>query len=131
MAVSSAVTAGINATATQYNNLRTDAITQKRRFLFEVKGGLVVGNGQVELTIPANMTLTKIVHKVESGSATIRVMADATQLKAGISVGTSYAAETTSFDNTALTQHQELKVDITGSSSGDTLRGYIECTEII
>ena len=44
--VSSAVVAGTNITADQGNNIRTDALTRYVRFLFEVKGALVVGDNQ-------------------------------------------------------------------------------------
>lgn len=131
MSVSVAVTAGINATAAQYNDLRTDAITQFRRFFFEIKGSLVVGDGQSVIPVPANMTVTKIKHKVTVGSATIRVVADANTIKASMAVGTSYANETTGFTNTSLLEGVELKVDVQAVSSAENLRVLVYATEII
>lgn len=130
MSQSTAVTAGTNATASQYNNLRTDAITQYRRFWFEIPGTLVVANDQATIVVPAAMTVTKIKHKVKSGSCTFRVQADSTDVKAGIAASTSYANET-SISNPSITEGQELNIDITAVSSADTLRVLVYATETI
>lgn len=132
MSVSSGVTAGVNATAQQYNDLRTDAITQYRRFWFEVAGSLSVLDEQMVIAVPANMTITKIKHRVKSGSATLRVKkTDGTIIKSGISVGTSFANETSGFSNTSLSEGDELQLDLTGVSAADTLRVLIYATETI
>lgn len=132
MSTSSAVTAGINATATQYNDLRTDAITRYIRYWFEVAGSLSVADDQQTITVPATQTVTKIKHRVKSGSATMNVKkVDGTVIKNGISVGTSYASETSGFTNTALSEGDELKLDLTAVSSADTLRVLIYATETI
>lgn len=132
MSVSTATIAGVNATAQQYNDLRTDAITQLRRFYLEVAGSLYVANGLATITVPAAMTLTKIKHRVVSGSATLKVdLVSGTVLKASIAVGTSYANETTGFTNTALAEGDEIQINLTGVSSADTLRVLVYATEII
>jgi hypothetical protein len=130
MSVSSAVVAGTNATAQQHNDVRTDAITQFRRFYFEIKGTIVAGTGQAKITVPAGMTVTKIKSKLDAGTATITVKADATTVKSGISVISSYANET-SITNPTLTEGQELIIDVTAAAGADTLRVLVYATEII
>ena len=76
------------------------------------------------------MTVTKIKHKVVSGSATLRVKADSTDVKAGIAVSTSYANET-SITNPTLTEGQELIIDFPAVSRAVTLRVLVYATEII
>lgn len=128
MSVSSAAVAGTNATAQQYNDLRSDAIEERRVILFEIKGTLTVADDQVKIPIPYAGVVTKVRAKVTSGSATIRLMQGATTVKSGIAVGTSYADET-SITNPNISQSgDELDVDITAVSSGDTLRGQIYVT---
>lgn len=117
MAQSSAVTAGTNATVTQFNNLRTDAITRERVYVFEVQGTLVTGNEQGgRYIVPANATVVAIKHKIGSGtSATIRIQKDTTDVDASISVGTSVAEETT-ITTPSLSEDQVLSLDITAVS---------------
>ena len=130
MSASSTATAGTNATATQYNDLRTDAINERRVVLFEIKGSLVTGDDQVKIPVPYDATVTKIRAKLTSGSATIRFMKGATTVKSGISVGTSYADET-SITNPSLTSNDDdLDLDITAVSSADTLRGMVFFTVV-
>jgi hypothetical protein len=136
MSTSSAVTAGTNATATQYNNLRTDAITRYVRFYFEIQGSLVTGTGLGTITVPvsgSSMTVTKIKHKIVSGtSATVTVKVNSSTIKSGITATTTYADETASLSNTSLADGDELVVDITGvSGSPSTLRVLIFATEVI
>lgn len=133
MSVSSVAVAGTNATATQYNDLRTDAITQYRRFYFEIKGTLTVATGQSTITVPASMTVTKIKHKIVSGtSATITVKVNSSTIKSGISATTTYANETSGLSNTSLVEGDELVIDITGiSASPATLRVLVYATETI
>lgn len=117
MSTSSAVTSGTNATATQYNNLRTDGILRNRVFVFEVKGALVVGDEVgPKYFVPENATVIGIKHKIGSGtSATIRVQKDTTDIKNSIAAGTSVAEET-SFSSASLTENQVLSLDVTAVS---------------
>lgn len=129
---SSAVVAGTNATATQYNNLRTDAITRYLRFYFTVEGSISAANGLQVITVPAALTVTKIKHKCVSGSGTLRVITVAgTTIKSGMSVTTSYTDETSSFSNTALAEGDELQIDLTAATSLVTLRVLVFCTEVL
>lgn len=130
MSTSSAAVAGTNATAQQYNDLRSDAITQFRRFYFEIKGTIVTGTGQAKITVPAGMTVTKIKTKLDAGTATITVKADATTVKAGIGVIASYANDTV-ITNPTLTEGQELIIDVTAIAGADTLRVLVYATETI
>lgn len=117
MSTSSAVVAGTNATATQYNNLRTDAIVRERVYVFEVKGTLVTGVEQgPKYIVPLAATVTKIKHKIASGtSATFEIQKDTTTVDASV-VATSTVASETSLTSAALTADQVLSLDITAVS---------------
>ena len=113
MPTSSAVVAGTNATASQYNNVRTDAITRERVYVFEIKGSIIVGDEQgPKFIVPANMTVVAIKHKIGSGtSATFRIQKDTTDVDNSIVAGTS-VAEDTSFSSAGLTENQVLSLDV-------------------
>lgn len=117
MATSSAVTAGTNATAAQYNNLRTDAIVRERVYVFFVPGSIVVGDEQgSKYIVPLAATVTKIKTRIASGtSATIRIQKDTTDVDNSI-VATSTVASDTSFSSAALVADQILTLDVTGVS---------------
>jgi hypothetical protein len=117
MSTSSDVTAGTNATATEYNNLRSDAIIRERVYVFEIKGALVTGDEQgPRYIVPAGMTVTKIKHKITSGtSATFRVQKDTTDIKNSISATSSVTTET-SITSASLVVDQVLSLDITAVS---------------
>ena len=121
MPTSSAVVAGTNATATQYNNLRTDAITRERVYVFEVQGSNIVGDEQGgKYIVPAGATVVAIKHKIASGtSATFRIQKDTTDIDASI-VATTTVAEETSLTSAALTEDQVLSLDITAVSGSPT-----------
>ncbi len=130
---SSAVVAGTNITAAEGNNIRTDALTRYVRFLFEVKGALVVGNNQgAEYVVPNAMTVRSIQHYIDSGtSATVRIQKDTTDVDAGISATTTVSEETT-ITSAALTRLQKLSMDITAiSGSPEHLVVIVECTETL
>lgn len=133
MATSSTATAGTNATATQYNDLRTDAITRYVRYMFDVRGALVVGNAQgPKYIIPRDMTVTAIKAVISSGtSATIRIKKDASTVDSGISA-TSTLATDSSISSAALTADQILSLDVTAvSGSPQDLLVEVICTETL
>lgn len=133
MSTSSAVVAGTNATASQYNNLRTDAITRERVYVFEIKGSIIVGDEQgPKFIVPANMTVVAIKHKIGSGtSATFRIQKDTTDVDNSIVAGTSVAEET-SFSSAGLTENQVLSLDVTAvSGSPVDLLVEVQTTETI
>lgn len=117
MPTSSAATAGTNATATQYNNLRTDAITRYIRYVFEIKGSLIVGDEQgPKYIVPATQTVTSIKHKIGSGtSATFRVQKDTTDIDNSIVAGTTVQTDSSPV-SAALAADQVLSLDITAVS---------------
>lgn len=116
-ALSSNVSAGANAKASEYNNLRNDALSRYVRFVWNVKGALAVGDEQGPIYIvPANMTVVKIKHKISSGtSATFRIQKNTSDVDAGIVASSSVLTETT-ITSAALTEDETLSLDITGVS---------------
>lgn len=117
--ISSAVTAGTNAEASHYNNLRTDAITRTRIYVFEVYGTLSVGDEQgPAYIVPYAATVTSIKYKIFSGtSATIRIQKDTTDVDNSISATTTVATDS-SPTSAALAADQVLSLDITAISGG-------------
>ena len=133
MPTSSAVSAGTNAVASDVNNIRTDAITRERVFIFEVKGALATGDEQgPRYIVPANMTVVAIKSVIKAGtSATFRVQKDTTDIDSGI-VATTTVAEDTSPTSAALTENQILTLDITAvSGSPEGLLVEVQTTETI
>ena len=131
MAISTPVTAGVNATATQYNDLRTDAITRYVRFVFQLDDAITVADEQgQQYLIPAGMTVTKIKHKLSAGTATIRIQKDTTDVDAGIDVTTAVANETT-LTSPALTEDQILTLDVTAAAGATDLLVVVYATETI
>ena len=133
MAISSAVVAGENATASQHNNVRTDAITRERVYVFEVLGTLATGNEQgPKYIVPESSTVTEIKHVIDSGtSATFRIQKDASDVDAGIVATTSVASET-SISSAALTENQVLSLDITAiSGSPERILVQVVTTETV
>lgn len=118
MATSSTATAGTNATATQYNDLRTDAITRERVYVFEIKGSIIVGDEQgPKYIVPAAATVTKIKHRIASGtSATFRIQKDTTDIDNSIVAGTSVATDSSPV-SAALAADQVLSLDVTAISA--------------
>lgn len=132
-ATSSAVVAGTNAVASEVNNIRTDALTRFVRFVFEIKGALVVGDNQgAEYVVPNAMTVRSIQYYIDSGtSATFRIQKDTTDVDNSIAA-TITVSEDTSFSSAALTRLQKLSLDITAISASPVhLVVIVECTETI
>lgn len=130
---SSAVVAGTNATASDHNAVRTDAITRYVRFPFEVKGSLIVGDEQGQrYIVPAAMTVTAIKHKITSGtSATFRIQKDTTDVDNGIASTSSIATDSSPV-SASLAADQILSLDIT-AISGSPVDLFVEvlCTEVL
>lgn len=116
---SSAVVAGTNATATDHNNARKDALT--RWFKFEVIGTLVVGNNQGGSFIaPFSGTVVNHRLKTTSGTATVRTQKDGVDIDTGMSAS-STASTDSSPSSPTITSGQKLTMDITGVSSATDL----------
>lgn len=94
------------------------ALTANNGFGFLIKGSLTVADEQsMKWPIPTGMTVTNIWHKTTSGTATIRIQTNTTDIVTGLSSSSSLT-NTTSFSSTALTQGQILTLDVTATSSG-------------
>lgn len=77
---------------------------------------------------PQNMTVTKIMHKTVSGTATIRLQKGTTDIDASISVTSSVASET-SITSAAITAGDVITLDITAASSCVGLTVCMECEQ--
>ena len=131
MSTSSAVVAGTNATATTYNNLRTDAITRYVRFVFEIKGTIGVADVQgPRYIVPANMTVTEVKSKLDVGTATIRIEKDGTAVISSVSVITSVGSDT-GISSAALTEDQVLTLDVTAVTNASGLLVEVFATETV
>lgn len=131
MAGSAEVTAGANATAVEINLIRTDAITRKVRFYFNIEGSISAATGLQIIPVPESMTVVEIKHKCKSGSATLAVKTvSGTTIKSGMAVTTSYTSET-AITNAALSENDELQIDISAPSSLVDIRVLVMCTEVI
>lgn len=88
-------------------------------FGFLVKGTLTVADEQsMKWPVPTNMTVTNIWTKTASGTATVRIQTDTTNIHAGISATSTLLNTASGFASTALTTGQLLTMDITAASSG-------------
>lgn len=121
------VVAGTNATASERNNLRADALTRQRVYKFEVQGTLTTGDNQGgEFIVPRNETVKSIRYYIDSGtSATIRVQHDTTDIEAGMSATTTVGETKTGFDSASLTEGEKLSLDIT-AVSGSPVRLVVQ-----
>lgn len=119
MSTSDLAVAGENATAQQYNDLRTDAIRRDSVFQFEVEDALAVLDDQGgAYLMPYAFTITKVKVWVESGTATIRIKKQTGNILASQAVTTTPTDVTVGFVTTALAENDILSMDIIGSSSG-------------
>lgn len=132
MATSSQVTAGNNARAQEYNDLRTDAIRRDSIYQFEVEDALAVldaqGGGYL---IPLAQTVYKVKVWCASGSCTIRIKTQAGNILASQAVTTTPTDVTVGFTSTALAENDRLSLDIIGNSSGNHLIAQVFATHNI
>jgi hypothetical protein len=120
MATSSTVTAGTNATDDQYNDLRTDAIRRDTIFQFEVEDVLFVQDEQGgSYVAPYAYTVTKVKVWCETGTCTIRLQKNASNILASQAVSSTATDVTTGFASTAIAENDVLSMDIIGISSGE------------
>jgi hypothetical protein len=104
-------------------------ITINRGFTWGIVGTLAVADEQgMKYPIPQAMTVTNLRAKTTSGTATIRIQTDTTDIDASASI-TSTLGNITSFDSTTLTAGQVLTLDITAVSSGVDLYAILETTQ--
>lgn len=104
-------------------------ITVNRAFTWGISGTLATGNEQgMKYIAPQDLTVTNLRAKTGSGTATIRIQVDTTDIDTSASV-TSSAGNITSFDSTAITAGQVLTLDITAVSSGVDVFVTLECEQ--
>lgn len=104
---------------TNFTNLKTAAQNASyRAFTWGIVGTLATGNEQgMKWIVPQNLTCSKLWYKTGSGTATIRIQKNGTDIKSSASV-TSTVGSTTSFDSTTVSAGDVLTIDITATSSG-------------
>ena len=112
----------------QVNGVAIGASTP-RAFTWYLDGTSVVADEVgAKYIVPANMTVTSIKTKTVSGTATVRVQKNTTDVDASISVTSSVATET-SITAAALTADEVLTLDITAASSCVGLTVIVNCTQ--
>lgn len=120
----------LTATSTEINLLHgKTALTINRAFTWYLDGTSIVADEVgAKFIVPQDMTVSKIMTKTVSGTATVRVQKDTTDVDASISVTSSIASET-SITSAALTSGQILTLDITAASSCVGLTVCVECIQ--
>lgn len=89
----------------------------KMNFAFGLEGALSVANSQgMRYPCPFNCTASKILYKTTSGTATLRIKKDATEI--GSWNATSSLQSSTTFSSPNITANQLITLDITAVSSG-------------
>jgi hypothetical protein len=132
MATSSPVVAGTNATASEQNNLRTDAIRRDSVFQFEIEDLLAAGDNQGGTwLIPAAFTVTKVKVWCEVGTCTVRIKKNSTNILASQAVTTTPTDITVGFGTSALAENDQLINDILTVSSAEHLIVQVHATRNI
>lgn len=128
---SSTIANGADSDASQYNNVRLDAITRKTRYTFPIKSSLAIENdASTSYLVPIDMTVKRIGFKLATGTATVSVKKNGTtDVEANISVTTTYG-EVTTIDTAALSEGDRLTINVTAVSSAADLDLFVECEEI-
>ena len=104
---------------TNFNNVKQGVVdTSYRAFSWGVSGTLTVADEQgMKYIVPQDVTNIKIWAKTTSGSATVRVQKDTTDVITGFAV-TGVVGSSTTFASTTVSAGQVLTLDITAISSG-------------
>lgn len=99
-----------------------------RAFAWGFVGTITTGNTQgMQFIAPQALTVTNLRAKTTSGSCTIRIKTDSTDIDSTASV-TSTAGNITSFDSTAITAGQVVTLDVLTVSSAVDLFVTLECS---
>lgn len=103
----------VNTNFTNVSQGVTD--TSYRAFAWGVPGTLIVGDEQgMKYIVPQDVTAIKILAKTDSGTATIRLQKDTTDIESSIAL-TSSVGTTTSLDAVVISEGQVLTLDITAA----------------
>lgn len=98
-----------------------------RAFSWGFIGDISVANTQgMQWIVPQGLTLKTLWAKTSSGTCTVRIKSDSTELHAGYAV-TSTLASTTTFAVSTTTAGSLVTLDVTASSSGIDLFVLLEC----
>lgn len=103
---------------TNFSNVVQGVVdTSYRAFSWGIVGVFAVADLQgMQYIVPENVTAVKLWAKTTSGTCTIRVQKDTTDIKTSLAV-TSSVGSTTSFDASVITAGQVLSLDVTAVSS--------------
>lgn len=100
-----------------------------RAFTWGIRDTVSVADEQgMKYIVPQGFTCNKLWYKLDSGTATIRIQRDTTNVVSSASV-TSSVGSTTSFDSATLTAGEVLTLDVTVVSSASGLFVVLECTQ--
>lgn len=121
---------GIDSSAdTDSIDYKINNIVINRGFVWYLDGTSIVADEVgMKYIIPQDMTVIAIHHKTVSGTATIRIQQDTTDVDAGISV-TSTAGKETAITTPALTEGKVLTLDITAATDCVGLSVHVETTQ--
>lgn len=100
-----------------------------RAFTWFLEGTQIVANELgAKYIVPQTMTVTKIWWKTGSGTATLRIQKNTTDINASMSATTSVGSDD-SITSAALTAGQVITLDVTAVSSGANISVTMECTQ--
>ena len=104
---------------TNFTNIKTATQNASyRAFTWMIKGSLIVADEQgMKYIAPQAVTASKLWYKTTSGTCTLRIQKDGTNMKASQAV-TSTTGSTTSFDNSSIAVGDIISLDLTAASSG-------------
>jgi len=106
-----------------------DAISVNRAFTWFLSGTQIAANELgAKYIVPQSMTVTKIWWKTGSGTATLRLQKNTTDINASMSATTSVGSDD-SITSAALTAGQVITLDITAISSGANISVTMECEQ--
>lgn len=110
-----------------FNNLKTGVeAVSKRAFTWGILGVLIAGNSQgMQWIAPAGLTSVKLYAKTTSGSCSIRIKKNSTDLKASFSVSSTVTSSTT-FDSGTISENDVITLDVLSTSSGTDLYVILE-----
>ena len=113
---------------TNFSNLKSGVEEAAyRAFSWGLIGGVPILDTQgMQWPSPQALTVKKLWAKTSSGTCTIRIKDDATNIHAGFDV-TSTLGNTTTFASSAITAGSMVTLDVTASSSGVDLFVVLEC----
>lgn len=105
---------------TNFTNIKNGVVDSSyRAFAWGIIGTLIVSDEQgMKYIVPSNVTCLKLWARTSSGTATIRVQKDTTDVLSTFDVDSTVGSETT-FDSGALTAGEVLTLDVTAASGTD------------